>query len=976
MCVLALGCGVADLPPMPDSVEPPVAEGDKPHVTPIAQPLASVMGGIESGVDAPWRLEPIGSDIDARSNIYPPIPIVISIHDASLQVDPDTRVALGNFCGVTIDEQWNDGQVHYDPFDHSPEPAVWRLITNLPATSPKIREIERSDKWPYNSDVAANQRLCRRWAGENCANVMNVGSSAEWHATVEYTPQQYVVGGTRVADLSPLRHLDSVVLHVRARVALAGRTCDQPGYEVYNKLSIRLGDALPRFGDGWAYGDLHYHSQGTDNEGESAYAYRPTLQAMRAMGLDFMFATDHASDSGQVTDIDYIYLDKRVDVWYVPDFLEDLAFDFVSKFKLGIKSSTTAARDMNFGRFAAMHAWINRPGNGANADALRAFPGGALVPRLFLGGEVDVVPEMSASERATGSLMYGNNKAFRWAKACTDVPPEIKAIDDWTTANVCDSPYDLTEPASEGGRYLIKDIQGLADQYFARQHMVYLPTDGTRADAFVSSRTQLFGGANERLKSLLDRNHWNTLIGKGVAFLAHPVDAARGDGMGRLGPDIIPFSDVQLKTAFDSPAILGLQLWNEDSRLESNPDALGFPYTGVREYGRWLGKEPAAAYRDLHDGLFAWDKMLQWGIRRSQTANLPWLAYGLPRRVFMAGGSDAHGDWNYRREGRLDGLSGVVDTAIGKPRNLLYVANPGTDVVTDAQGNAVPALNQTQVTTALANGQFSVTDGPAVRLAIDRNGNNVIDEFDTPMGGVGEFTSGTVLPIVVEWKSTPEFQRVVSLDLYVGVTNDTTDASLVYTSEGHGVHSVETPSGALSPNVYVDSSGGTHRKLRDGYMSDPTGLLRIVPTASDNVFGGSPWWGRRVVRLPVDAFIVGKLREQLGVAPEPVCRPNVWCRKPGFSEKCELECTTPPPPATTYHFDAPTRTDRLYVRAFARTATLAPDWCNGTHAEAVKAQRRGQCIERLAFTNPVWATRPRPRIWDEMNPVPRQVLGR
>jgi hypothetical protein len=655
----------------------------------------------------------------------------------------------------------------------------------------------------------------------------------------------------------------------------------------------------------------------------------------------------------------------------VPDFLEDLAFDFASKFKLGITSNTNAARDMNFVRFAAMHQWLNRAGNGANADALRAFPGGPLVPRIFLGGEVDVIPEMSTEERNGGSLMYGNGKVYRWGRACSDVPDEIKTLDEWTTFNVCESAYDLTEQAADG-RWLIKDIQGLGDQWFARQHMVFLPTDGTRADAFVSSRTQLFGGANERLKDLLSPAHWNTMVGKGYGFLAHPVDAARGNGMGRLGPDIVPYSDVQLRTAFNSPAILGLQLWNEDSRMESNPDAYGFPYTSDREFGKWLGSRPTSAYRDLHDGVYAWDKMLQWGILRSQTQSLSWLPQGMPRRVLMAGGSDAHGDWNYRREGRLDGLSGVVDTAMGKPRNLLFVGEQGPDTVVDAAGASVPALNQTQVTTALASGQFMVTDGPAVRVAIDRNGNGVIDSADTPMGSVGEFTSGSTLPVIVEWKSTPEFQLVTSIDIYVGVASDGIDASLVYAPENHGVHSAETPSGVLSPNIYSGPNGVQRRRLHDGYMADPVGMLRIYPTSTENNY----WRGSRVVQLPVDSFLVGWLREQPGVPPEPVCRPNVWCRKPGFADKCEIECTTPRTPPSTFHFDSPSPPDRLYVRAFARTQTLSASWCTSTSADALKAQRRGQCTERLGFTNPVWATKPRGRFADVVGNVGGGVLAR
>ena len=42
---------------------------------------------------------------------------------------------------------------------------------------------------------------------------------------------------------------------------------------------------------------------------------------------------------------------------------------------------------------------------------------------------------------------------------------------------------------------------------------------------------------------------------------------------------------------------------------------------------------------------------------------------------------------------------------------------------------------QEQVIRALRNGQFSVTDGPALRIVIDRNGNNQIDDDDIQIGG-------------------------------------------------------------------------------------------------------------------------------------------------------------------------------------------------------------------------------------------------
>jgi hypothetical protein len=912
--------------------EPP--DGDPEPIVTVQGAMASVMGGVEAAIDAPWRLEPIGPVNPARTNVYPPIPITISIHDASLQQDPISQALypIGQLCAVVIDEGDAGGP-----------------LTVITPDSPALREIESSGKWPYTSDHAANHRLCRHWQGESCADVLDVGSTAEWHATIAYTPQQTAPGS-------------DVRLKIQARVAAQGVPCSATaelfpsdshdrlewyfGYYVVNgALTVHLGeDRLPRFDGGWVYGDLHYHSQGTDNEGESAYSYRATLQAMRAMGLDFLFATDHACDAAQVTDMDEIYIDKDLlgDYTLVPDALEDAVNDYVRKFELGVKINVDAARDMNAVRFEAMRAWLNQAGTGANAQALQVMAGGGpVVPRIFLGGEVDVVPEISQAERDSRYLRYGNNRSYYWPSACTDVPGPLKFLDEWTTANICESIFDLLEAASEGGRYLVKDIQGLGDQYFARQHVLYLPTDGTRQDAFLSGRTSMFGGATQRLKDILDPSSPNNMIGKGYGFLAHPVDAPSGSGFGRLGPDILPFSDVQLRTAFESPAMLGLQLWNEDTRIHDNAE--------------WLGKTPPA-YRKLHDGLYAWDKMLQWGLRPSQTAPLTWLGPGQPRRVFMAGGSDAHGDWNHSREGRLDGTSGINDTAIGKPRNLVYVGTARPETVTDAGGAARGALGQGQVAAALATGQFSITDGPAVRIAIDWNRSGVIDDGDVPMGSVGQVIPGGQLPVIVEWRSTTELQPVVALDLYVGVANDALDATFVYAAAGHGIHGSGNPSGAIDPNAYEEPNNTPHYRLKDGYMADPSGLLRIVPAPADYVQSGNPLWGRRVVNLPVDSFVLGKLRVQPSSEP-PVCVPNVWCNHPGYQEQCDYECTEPAP---SYHFDSKSRPDRLYVRAFARTQIAGPELCESASDAAIAAQRSGRCTERLGFTNPVWAVVQRP----------------
>ena len=904
--------------------------------------IASVMGGAEKAVDAPWRLEPIGVDYAAQNNTYPPIPIVVSLNDASMQTDAETAKPYGTFCGVRIHEHWRDGQTHYDPLDphaQDAEPPTWQLDTFITPDDPRLREIERSDKWSNSSDIAPNHRLCRHWRGDNCGPELDASTSAEWHATVAYVPKQLVGAGNHAQNYSPIRAGDDVTLTITAEFAKVGKTCAQTAYvqRFSEPVTVHFGEgALPRFDDGHVYGDLHYHSQGTDNDGETGYAYRPTLQAMRAMGLDFAFATDHASDSGQVTDLDPIFIDKMPDIPYTPEFLEEMAQDLLNSMLKGatVLQSIDAARDMNPNRFRYLHKWLNRPvtdvNPGANAEVMKAFGGGRRPARLFLGGEVDVVPEVSETERASGRIVFGNNARYWWAGACSQLPPEFLAAGNYTTLDACpNGPFDLLTPTSEGGRYMLKDIQGLVERHYARQHLVYLPKDNTRDDAFVSSHTGIYGGAHERLKDLVDPTYPNAITGKGYGFLAHPVNFASGSGFGRLGPDIVPYSDVQLKTAFDSPAILGLQLWNEDNRVNA---------------GKWLGPVPPQ-YWDLHHGAAAWDRMLQWGLRPSQTASLGWVGNGMPRRVYMAGGSDAHGDWNYRREGNVTGTSHVVDTAMGKPRNLVNIGTSRPDTVPAGDGTNIPVFSQDQVSGALAAGNFSVTDGPAVRVAIDVNGNGVIDAGDVPMGGVGWLGSGTV-PVIVEWLSTSEFQKVASLDVYVGAASTVTDKTVVYAPQNHGARPADG-SGALDPNQY--RSGTTvYRKLKDDYMADRTGILRIVPTTADQV-GGNPYHGRRTLLIRAADYTVGTPKDNVSYGEE-VCVGNWACRKPGFAEQCEYTCTTPE--THTYTYDAAQTPNRMFVRAFARTEV--PAICSGTTTTAELWKTRGKCNERLGYTNPVW----------------------
>ena len=148
---------------------------------------------------------------------------------------------------------------------------------------------------------------------------------------------------------------------------------------------------LPRFDNRWLYGDLHYHSQGTDNEGEAAYNYRNVVRAMGAMGLDFVFATEHASSSGQWIDVDLNLdlLKEGIGNWLSGD-VDPIEEDDAPK--LG-----GVLRDMDARRYAFNHEKIYGT-KGVNREAsLQGAPGRLpqsylshkVVPQIFLGGELD-----------------------------------------------------------------------------------------------------------------------------------------------------------------------------------------------------------------------------------------------------------------------------------------------------------------------------------------------------------------------------------------------------------------------------------------------------------------------------------------------------------------------------------------------------------------------------------------------------------
>ncbi|HEY5948811.1 MAG TPA: hypothetical protein VIV40_25145 [Kofleriaceae bacterium] len=904
---------------------------DTPNVATTTQAMEGRVFKAELALDAPWRLEPEQTMVfcddpkgcgDEPTYRFDKVPIVISIRDTDREWSPF------EIFDVDIVELGTPYSQHFELED--------------------FHEVEWTrDHWPWplpSEDfelLAENHRICRLWQGDQCPEALTVlPEVSEWDALLFYPIQQTKHRGGDVRL--------QIRLNYKKR-EIGPDPDDSTNAEVRyiddvfeNDVVVHLGDApLPRFDDRWAYGDLHYHSQGTDNEGESGYGYRATLHAISAVGLDFVLATEHASDSGQFSRIATL-----------PN-----AFDTL--------------RDMSAGRFRTLRRRINDP-DGANAQILSfprlRNPWRFSVPQLFLGGEVDVYPEVSAAEASSGELAFGSTGRYT-LDTCDVVTPGFACdgLHELLTPK-CTHPGALVWPltCSDNAelRFAVSDLQGVEVDDItevgierSRQHMVYFPADPTREDAFIASHTSTWGGGSRSLEDIL-----RVELGeqrKGAVFLAHPVDreltpqGTEKRGIMRLGPDIMPYSEAQLRDAFASPDVLGLEAWNEDGRLRTTKpkDAIIGSADGLTPFVEgtlhWeVQPERPLVFSLLHHGIAMWDQLLRWGLDPVRTQALPWLDKGHVRRVFFAAGSDAHGDLNYRRAGYMFGIDAVNDTAIGKPRNLVFVgasqgtplqgskdAAPSPDAVTSAP------LTQSQVLDSLRAGQFVATDGPIVRVAIDANRNGVIDDADVPMGGEGEYMRGGDLALVVEWKSTPEFGAINRIELAVGGHSDALGVGMTYVPSEHAVRTYDDPQGVPAKSFTEAGTGATHTRLDDNYWLDPTGMLRFTP------WFGEGFAGRRSIVLRPGDF-------PIGIAVDGDQGPR---------------------------FVDPRAPDRIYVRAFVATkiekTRVTTEVCEVSHycqlhpdddacvaeptdcktVETEVCYRLQGCVPRLAFSNPVWA---------------------
>lgn len=129
------------------------------------------------------------------------------------------------------------------------------------------------------------------------------------------------------------------------------------------------------------------------------------------------------------------------------------------------------------------------------------------------------------------------------------------------------------------------------------------------------------------------------------------------------------------------------------------------------------------------------------------------------RKIFLSGGSDAHGDLNYQTYQAIIGGIKAQDNALAKVRTVAYCPNGIDD-------------NNENIFRALWNGNTIVTDGPLLIFNIDLNGNKTIENDEPKIGdnatcNLINIENGTI-GIFLKWNTSPEFGgKIVHLDLYI-----------------------------------------------------------------------------------------------------------------------------------------------------------------------------------------------------------------
>jgi len=291
----------------------------------------------------------------------------------------------------------------------------------------------------------------------------------------------------------------------------------------------------------------------------------------------------------------------------------------------------------------------------------------------------------------------------------------------------------------------------------------------------------------------------NHLTAQGAfAYASHPTDPSLG----------WKYSEVEEALGF--APFVGLQFFNERNGYFSETNWSD----DDDEYHPWGGDESIAPHnRDFTVDNSSWDSDLNQGLLMWD--NLMSDRLDPVRKIFMSGGSDAHGDWNYRvyRTTSLDITA--TSSAMGKARTGVYLPNGLTD-----QG----------ILDCLRDGRTIISDGPAMVFGIDSdNDGDIDDETDSIIGDgpVHRFPSDPDGAFRFFWNSSAELGDVDCIRLLKGDATTGQDPVVVWE---YFPHSYNGNFAGPAVSAQIPPLGETAYFRAEAYAFDPNGP---VPLAGD-----------------------------------------------------------------------------------------------------------------------------------------------
>ena len=246
----------------------------------------------------------------------------------------------------------------------------------------------------------------------------------------------------------------------------------------------------------------------------------------------------------------------------------------------------------------------------------------------------------------------------------------------------------------------------------------------------------------------------------GFAYAAHPFDPVsplmRG-GSWDLEADFLAPGGKQLQAG-----LVGLEPWNRATMRTADdardPNCL---HRDADPKGCFQPDPEANQYARLEKGIeLGWRPLLQRGLQApGDSTHSPGF------KVFLAAGSDAHGDFNY--EATLDvvdflgkpsrGLSGYAeDNALGKITTVVYAP----------EGMGAKGEN---ILRALQAGHSVLSNGPLLVAGFEPNSQGGVG--DTGEVGIGDslaISLSRLPPLQLAWASSAEFGPFASIRLIVG----------------------------------------------------------------------------------------------------------------------------------------------------------------------------------------------------------------